>query len=110
MVFLMSNKFFTTDKSANMTCTIFRENSYKKSHEFYDRAPDQWAADHGATHTLWCGEQLGAGTRPAKLKATVAYVGVDENEDGSIKWEKWNGKILVVWPNASVCLSNPYKV
>ena len=107
MVFLMSNKFFTTDKSANMTCHLFRLHENKKVHEFYDCAPDQWSLDRGATHTLWLGEGLGKGTRPAKLKATVAYVGLDENEDGSIKWEKWLGKTMVIWPNASVRISNP---
>ena len=105
----MSNKFFTTDRNDDgMTCTIFQEKDFKKSHEFYSRPPNEWAAERGATHTLWLGEGCVKGTRPAKLKATVAYVGVDENEDGSIKWEKWLGKTLVVWPRSPVVLSNPY--
>lgn len=67
-------------------------------HHFLDGAPDLWAKTHGATHTLLVqgdllrgrdGRQFGSGTRPAKIRKTVAYIGIDETEDGDILWEKW---------------------
>ena len=72
-----------------------REKKYGKSHEVYEDAPCAWSAERGATHTLYCGEvdgpygTPGRGTRPAKLLKSVMYVGVDEDEDGHIVWQKW---------------------
>ena len=80
-----------------------REKEYGKSHDVYEGAPDEWAAERGATHTLYCGEvegpygNHGRGTRPAKLLKTVMYVGVDE-VDGDIVWQKWAVKHLFRFP------------
>jgi hypothetical protein len=67
---------------------FFRDVEHKNYHWFLKGAPDAWAAEHGATHTLVIDGPM-AGTRPLKLKKTVAYVGVDEAEGGGIVWEKW---------------------
>lgn len=74
----------------NRPYTVVREAEYKLDHQVFDGAPDAWAESHGATHTLWCGEGHGRGTRPAKLLKSVLYVGVDEAEEGGIVWEKWS--------------------
>lgn len=37
-------------------------------------------------------------SRPVKLLKTVVYVGVDENPDGSYKWEKWGIRNLIFYP------------
>lgn len=78
--------------------TIVTEKEFGKKHEIFDGAPDEWAAARGATHTLWCGEGIGRGTRPAILKKTVAYIGVDETDEGGIKWEKWQVKTYMRIP------------
>jgi hypothetical protein len=67
-----------------------REREFKKGHDVFDGAPNDWSAERGATHTLDCGSGAGRGTRPARLLKTVLYVGVDEDADGQIVWEKWN--------------------
>lgn len=74
----------------NGSYTIVREEDYKHDHQIFDGPPDEWAASHGATHTLWCGPGPGKGTRPAKLLKTVLYVGVDESDSVGIIWEKWD--------------------
>ena len=78
--------------------TGVREQEFKKEHEVYDRAPCDWSEAQGATHTLYCGEGCGKGTRPAKLLKTVLYVGTDEQDD-KIVWEKWSIKTLYRWEN-----------
>jgi hypothetical protein len=93
-------QFFSLDKTCNLS--IFLEKEYGRDHEVYDCAPDEWAFNNGATHTLYIGKKKdigGCGTRPAKLLKTVLYVGVDENETGGIKWEKWHGRITMEWNN-----------
>lgn len=62
-------------------------------HDVYECPPDKWAEEHGATHTLYIGPKdfAGGGTRPAKLLKTVLYIGVDEDENSGIKWEKIEG-------------------
>ena len=79
--------------------TGVREAQYKRTHEVYGSAPCEWSEKQGATHTLYCGEGLGRGTRPAKLLKTVLYVGLDEEED-KIIWTKWDIKTLWVFENA----------
>jgi hypothetical protein len=76
--------------------SIFREEEHKFTHHVLEGAPDQWALDRGATHTLDCGNW---GTRPARLTKTRLYVGVDEAADGSIVWETWRGRVQTVWEN-----------
>jgi len=66
-----------------------KEQSYGKRHCVYDGPPSDWAKEREATHTLYCGDGPGEGTRPAKLLKTVLYVGVDEVAD-QIVWEKWD--------------------
>lgn len=84
--------------------TLVRELQYGKVHEVNGGAPCEWSKERGATHTLVTLEKLGhgvssedtkasrrsGGTRPAKLLKTVMYVGIDETEDGNIKWDKWD--------------------
>lgn len=59
------------------------------SHFEYDKA-------QGATHVVfvgpWSRPQPGIdrGTRAAIVKRTVAYVAVDEDENGRAVWEKWH--------------------
>jgi hypothetical protein len=72
-----------------------REKVYGHSHEIYNGAPCEWSAARGATHTLYCGEGPGKGTRPVRLKKTVMYVGVDELPGEIIKWDKW--EIKTIW-------------
>jgi hypothetical protein len=82
----------------NRSVTIVREKDYGKSHEVYDGAPCEWSASHGATHTLYCGEGVGKGTRPAKLLKTCLHVGVDESPEGGIVWEIWEIRHTAHWP------------
>jgi hypothetical protein len=86
--------YFAMGKKMNMT--IFKEKEYGLRHEVFNLPPDEWAAKYGATHTLFIPKEAhmfpGRGTRPAILKKTVLYVGIDETEEGGIKWEKWSGK------------------
>jgi hypothetical protein len=75
---------------AGRDLTVVREREHGGSHDVYAEPPSPWAAGFGATHTLDCGEGHGRGTRPAILKKTVLYVGVDEKPDGEgIVWERW---------------------
>jgi len=67
------------------TLRVVRELSCGHYHEFEDRAPCEWSAERGATHTLFTID----GPRPAKLLKTVAYIGVDETPHGFIVWDKW---------------------
>jgi hypothetical protein len=69
--------------------TVVIESSRKLHHTVFDGAPCDWSRERGATHTLWCGEGPGQGTRPARLLQTVLYVGVDEGPEETIVWEKW---------------------
>lgn len=80
-----------------------KERSYGRTHCVYSGAPDQWARDRGATHTLAIGKRDigGGGTRPAKLLKTRLYVGVDETDDGDIKWEKWETSVSSTWPDVT---------
>ena len=79
------------------TLSVFREEEHKVTHHVYEGAPDQWASDRGATHTLDCGKW---GTRPARLSKTRLYVGVDEVAD-DIVWETWRGRVQTVWENVN---------
>jgi hypothetical protein len=76
----------------------FVEKDLKMVHDYIAHPPSKWAADRGATHSLiiykeqmtdHAGRMIGAATRPAIVKKTVAYIGVDEDESGDIVWEKW---------------------
>jgi hypothetical protein len=83
------------------------EQDFKKEHTVFGGAPCEWSAEQGATHTLYCGETEGRfgtpgrGTRPAILKKTVLYVGVDEDENGKVVWEKWNVRTRYTFANAA---------
>jgi len=77
----------------NTTCNVVKELEYKRLHDVYDGAPCEWSAERGATHTLWCGEGPGRGSRPVIMKKTVMMVGIDEADD-QIVWEKWNIKAI----------------
>jgi hypothetical protein len=94
------NTYFHPLRS-NMSVSIFREKECNRDHEVYNCPPDKWAADNGATHTLYIGKRdlHCCGTRPAKLLKTVLYVGVDEDNNGGIKWEKWHGVVKMSWDN-----------
>jgi hypothetical protein len=85
------------------TLIQFREKEYKKTHYLYALPPSQWAAERGATHSLWLGEGLGRGTRPVILKKTRILVGVDETiGGGGIEWETWEGRFQGEWPECPV--------
>jgi len=74
---------------AKRSYTIIKERELKHRHLVFDGPPDDWAKERGATHTLFCGNGIGKGTRPAKLLKTVMYVGTDESNN-EIVWEKWD--------------------
>ena len=76
----------------SMAATV-KEREFGKTHDVYQGAPTLWAAERGATHTVWCGIGPGRGVRPAILKKTVLLVGIDEVDD-KIIWEKWNIKTI----------------
>jgi hypothetical protein len=65
-------------------------------------APCQWAAERSATHTIFVTD----GTRPARVLKTVAYIGVDE-EDDQIVWEKWPIKTL--WSRTRESVAEDFK-
>lgn len=69
--------------------TVVREAEYRLDHTVIDGPPCEWSRARGATHTLYCGEGPGRGTRPAILKKTRLWVGVDELPGEIIKWETW---------------------
>lgn len=97
----MSNNYPLETALRNRKTEIFgvKEKDFKKNHDVYLGAPCKWSAEQGATHTLYCGEvegpcgTPGRGTRPAKLLKSVLYVGIDEDDEGKIVWEKWSVKI-----------------
>jgi hypothetical protein len=92
------NKTYFHPLRSDMTAFIFREKEFGKDHEIYNCPPDAWAANKGATHSLFIGKRdfHGCGTRPAKLLKTVCYVMDEEDEN---KWNKWEGKIRATWEN-----------
>ena len=87
------------------TLIQFREKEYKKTHEIYALPPSQWAAERGATHSLWLGEGHHRGTRPVILKKTRVLVGVDETPEGGIEWQTWEGRFQGEWPECPVPFS-----
>ena len=54
-------------------------------------APSEWSKAQGATHSILLEN---GGTRAAKLAKTRAYVGVGEDDEGKIVWEKWGIRII----------------
>lgn len=64
----------------------FRDKEYKNYHAFARGAPDEWARERGATHTLLKDDGT---TRPLRLLKTRCYVGVDELPGGGIDWQLW---------------------
>jgi hypothetical protein len=84
------------------TLIRFRESEYKKTHEIYALPPSQWAAERGATHSLWCGDGHGRGTRPVIIKKTRILVGIDETIGGGIEWQTWTGRFLHEFPECPV--------
>lgn len=67
----------------------FREKEYGRSFGYSDTPPNEWAAERGATHNVHVADP-NCPDRPARVLKTVAYIGVDENADGNIVWEKWH--------------------
>ncbi len=49
---------------------------------------NQWAIDQGATHVVYVCDVF-CNTRAACVLKTVVYIGVDEDENGNMVWEKW---------------------
>jgi hypothetical protein len=104
----MSNTYYPLEtklRDRKMPIHGVKELSWGKTHDVYDGAPCEWSKEQGATHTLYCGEVEGPyglpgkGTRPAILKKTVLYVGVDEDEYGKVVWEKWQIKRMWTFDN-----------
>jgi hypothetical protein len=66
----------------------FTEKEYGHNFEFRPTS-FQWALDNGLEYEVCVGDgQL----RYANVKKTVAYVCIEENDDGSAMLEKWNVK------------------
>ena len=84
------------------TLIQFREAEHKKTHEICALPPSKWAAERGATHSLWVGEKPFRGTRPVILKKTRILVAVDETIGGGIEWQTWTGKFLSKWDDCLV--------
>jgi len=63
---------------------------YFEFEELNTETQDIYGQEIGATHKIYVGPQ-GECRRYAKVKKTVAYVAVDENEFGTV-WEKWDIK------------------
>ena len=77
--------------------TIVREKDYRKTFDILEGAPDEWAAERGATHTMIVGnESRGFGSRPVRLFKAVLHFGADEAADGSIVWERWNIETIAI--------------
>lgn len=70
-------------------CGYFENKEFNTKYEYLDKAPSQWCADRGATHTIYVGPF--SETRPARILKSVAYVGIDEEND-QLVWEKWEIK------------------
>ena len=51
-----------------------------------------WDESGGFTHKIWVGDVVGQGYRYGIVKKTVAYVAVDEDDEGLPICEKWNLK------------------
>jgi len=94
---LRAKLIITADPQQFAKITGVKELQYGRTHEVFAGAPCQWSLERGATHTLYCGEGFGRGTRPAKLLKTRLYVGVDEQED-RIVWHKWDIRTLWEFP------------
>lgn len=62
---------------------IFVEKEFGKYFEF-SNTPSDWGRTIGATHQVYVLD----GLRDAKILKTVAYVAVDEDDNGPV-WEKW---------------------
>lgn len=62
----------------------------------YKETKDVWALEHGLTHEI---DLLNDIVAFAKIKRTVVYVCVDEDEDGSAVLEKWKIKKHIVFAN-----------
>jgi len=86
--FLSSDSPFYKELSPR-SYSVVTEKEHGKDHTVFDDAPCEWSKARGATHTLYCGDGQGKGTRPAILKKTVMFVGTNEI-DNNIVWEKWN--------------------
>jgi hypothetical protein len=85
--------------------TLINEHQYDRMHKVYTGAPSEWAAERGATHTLWLGNGIRRGSRPAILKKTVLWVGRDELDD-QIVWEKWDIKTIQSQPQHNTMITN----
>jgi hypothetical protein len=77
----------------------FYEKEFGNLFEYLNTPPNDWAREHGATHSVCVGDVINSPLRPAIVKKTVVYVMVDENDDGPV-WEKWSIKNHRVYPNA----------
>jgi hypothetical protein len=63
----------------------FKEKSCGFFHFCLLGAPNAWAEERGATHSL----ETIDGNRPAQVYKTFALIGVDETDLGNIVWERW---------------------
>lgn len=69
-------------------------------HFTYVPTTDEWALSMGLLDTI----DVLDGVRFAKVLKTVAYVAVDEAEDGSVVFEKWPLRSHTTW--AEVAAAN----
>ena len=66
--------------------------------EYLNEAPDDWAKERGATHSVCVNDVVFSPLRGAIVKKTVAYVMIDEDDHGNAVWEKWPLKGHRVYP------------
>lgn len=67
----------------------------------YKKTTDEWAISHGYEFQIDVNDLTGRPYRFAKILKTVAYVVVDEDENGAPVFEKWHLKRHNVFRKAS---------
>jgi hypothetical protein len=71
---------------------IFTEKEFGKPFEFVKGPGDAHGEEIGATHRIFVADVIGWPYRYAKVLKTVAYVAIDEDDEGCAVWEKWDIK------------------
>lgn len=73
------------------TKVVFKEKEFGRYFTAQETT-DEWALSHGLTHEY---VSEGGYRRYLKLLKTVAYVAVDEADDGSAVLERWEIKVIL---------------
>lgn len=79
------NEYLNTGKIAG----IFRNKETGAFFEYLNIVPNEYAEMHGATHSICVNDIMSSPLRGAIVKKTVAYIMIDEDDNGNPVWEKW---------------------